>query len=256
VPYADVEGARLWYEEAGEGAAVVLVHGGLGDARLWDEQFAPFAERFRTFRYDQRFWGMSEAPGEPYSLVDDLVGLMDVLAIERAALVGLSIGGRVAIDAALLAPDRFWALVPVAAGLSGRELDPYTPEQDAEFEAASERGDLERAAEIDLEVWAPLGADERIRTLLSENMRSNTPPDGAEPRRRELDAAARLGEIRVPTLVVTGDRDIPEMDEIGDLLEQGIPGARRVRIDSDHYLPLREPAAFNAAVLEFLGSVA
>jgi pimeloyl-ACP methyl ester carboxylesterase len=255
VAHADVLGARLWYEEAGDGPAVVLVHGGLGDARLWDEQFGPFSERFRTVRYDQRFYGRSDRPGAPYSLADDLIGLLDALEIERAALVGLSIGGRVATDATLLAPERVWALVAVAAGLSGHGIDPYTPEQDAEFEAAMERGDLERAAEIDLAVWAPLGADDRMRTLLIENAAADSPPEGAEPS-PPLDTVNRLGEIRVPTLVVTGDRDVPEMDEIGDLLERGISGARRVRLDSDHYLPLREPAAFNAVVLEFLGSLA
>ena len=94
MPTAEVNGARLWYEEAGEGPAVVLVHGGLGDARLWEPEFGPLAEQFRTIRFDQRFFGRSTGPAAPFSFVDDVVGLLDVLAVTRAALVGLSFGGR------------------------------------------------------------------------------------------------------------------------------------------------------------------
>jgi pimeloyl-ACP methyl ester carboxylesterase len=112
---AAVNGATLWVEEAGDGPAVVLLHGSLGDSRLWDERFDSVAERFRTIRYDHRFFGRSEAPDAPYSLVDDARGVLDALAIDRAALVGLSLRGRIAIDATLLYPERVWALVPVRA---------------------------------------------------------------------------------------------------------------------------------------------
>src|SRR5579884_1323146 len=254
MPHVEVNGARLWFEEAGDGPPVVLVHGGLGDSRLWDRQFAPFAEEFRTIRYDHRFFGRSERPGGPYLLVDDLLGLLDALRLERTALVGLSLGGRVAIDAALAAPERVWALVPVCSGLTGMDADPYTPRQDAELEAALDAGDLDRAADIELAVWARLGATDELRALLLDNVAG--PPADATPSRRPEPAAPRLGELRVPTLVVTGEQDVPEIEVVGDTLEREIPGARRVRIDSDHYLPIRQPETFNRVVLDFLAAVA
>ncbi|HEY1367503.1 MAG TPA: alpha/beta hydrolase [Gaiellaceae bacterium] len=250
----EVAGGSLYVEEAGDGPAVVLVHGGLGDRRLWDEQMAPFAERFRVVRFDLRGFGRSSSAPGTFGVVDDVVAVLDALGIARAALVGLSFGGRIAIDAALELPDRVWALVAVAAAASGVPLTGvYTDEQDTAFEEALERGDLETAAAIDLAVWAPLGADERIRTLLLENLRT---AEGVEERWPEPPAATRLAELRVPTLVVTAARDPARMGEIGDLLEREVPGARRVELDSDHYLPLREPETFNRLVLDFLASAA
>jgi pimeloyl-ACP methyl ester carboxylesterase len=248
----EVEGGALYVEEAGAGPAVVLLHGGLGDRRLWNEQVDAFAERFRVVRFDLRGFGRSQSGPGTFGVVEDVVAVLDALDIDRAALVGLSFGGRVAVDAALERPDRVWALVAVAPGLTGYSLaGVYTDEQDAEFEEALERGDLEAAAAIDLAVWAPLGADERIRTLLLDNVR---PPEGVDVRWPEPPAATRLGELHVPTLVVTAAHDPARMGEIGDLLERDVPGAHRVELDSDHYLTLREPDAFNRLVLDFLAA--
>jgi pimeloyl-ACP methyl ester carboxylesterase len=250
----EVVGGSLYVEEAGAGPAVVLVHGGLGDRRLWDEQMGPFAERFRVVRFDVRGFGRSSSEPGTFGVVDDVVAVLDGLGIERAALVGLSFGGRIAIDAALERPDRVWALVAVAPGLSGFSLEGvYTEEQDAAFEEALERGDLEAAAAIDFAVWAPLGVDERMRTLLHDNVR---PAEGVEEGWAEPAAATRLAELRVPTLVVTAADDPARMGEIGDKLEREVPDARRVELDSDHYLPLRDPEAFNRVVLDFLAATA
>ena len=185
MPTAEVNGARLWYEEAGEGPAVVLVHGGLGDSRLWEPEFAPLAGRFRTIRFDLRFFGRSTGPAAPFSWVDDLVGLLDERAVERAALVGLSFGGRVAIDAALAAPERCWAVVGVAPALSGHDSRAMTDEQDAAYDAAIDEHDLERAMAVDFEVWAPLGADDHSASCGSRRPTpSRSRPESSRARRR------------------------------------------------------------------------
>jgi len=245
-----VNGARLYVEEAGDGEAVIFVHGGLGDGRLWDAQFSWFSERFRTIRYDQRFFGRSEEPAEPYSLVDDLVTPFELLELETAALVGLSLGGQVAIDTALERPELVHALVPVCAAVSGYD-DADADELDRRFAEAVDSGGLERGIELALEVLAPLGATPEIRRLARENLRTEPLPQGAVPKREPLNAVARLDEISAPTLIVTGDRDVAAVGAIADLLERGIPGAERLRFDSDHYLPLREGTAFNERVAEF-----
>ena len=92
----DVNGAQLWVEAEGDGPAVLFVHGGLGDSRLWEPQARALAPRFRTIRYDLRFWGRSESPGVEFSAIDDLIGVLDSLGVERAALIGLSLGGGLA----------------------------------------------------------------------------------------------------------------------------------------------------------------
>src|SRR6187397_1840207 len=106
----DVGGARIWYDEAGEGPSVLLLHGGLGDSGLW-EPLVPFdAERFRTIRTDLRFFGGSSGPAVPWSWQEDVAGILDELGIVWAALVGLSLGGRIALDVELAHHDRLWAV--------------------------------------------------------------------------------------------------------------------------------------------------
>ena len=98
---AEVNGARLYYEASGKGPAVVLVHGGLVDSRMWDAQMKPLSKRFRVVRYDIRGYGRSPAPTVEYYPHEDLRALLDYLKIERATVVGLSLGGFGYMGAAL-----------------------------------------------------------------------------------------------------------------------------------------------------------
>lgn len=143
--YAPVNNGRLWYEAAGTGHPLVLLHGGLVDSRLWDPQFPVFAQHYRTIRYDLRGHGRSSDAGpEPYSHIDDLHTLLGVLEIPRAHILGLSMSGAIVVDFALAHPEMVTALLPVAAGLSGYEprVEP-APEIEQRFadeEAALDRG--------------------------------------------------------------------------------------------------------------------
>jgi pimeloyl-ACP methyl ester carboxylesterase len=253
VPTVDVNGGRLWYDESGEGPAVLLLHGGLGDSGLWEPVVPLLAERFRTIRTDLRFYGRSTGPFVPWSWQEDAVGVLDALGVERAAVVGLSLGGKLALDIALAHPERLWAMVGVAPGLGGHGADPYTEEQDARYEVAEAAGDLEAAMEIDFEVWAPLGADERIRRLWHATPEAKSLPAGLEPVSRDGPGAKeRLGELSVPTLIVTAAHDPADFREIGPLVAREAPDARHVELDSDHYLTLREPELVARTLTAFL----
>ncbi|HET8752189.1 MAG TPA: alpha/beta hydrolase [Gaiellaceae bacterium] len=255
MPTVDVNGARLWYDEAGSGEAVLLLHGGLGDSGLWEPVVPFLAERFRTIRTDFRFFGRSAGPNAPWSWEEDVVSLLDELGIARTALVGLSMGGRIAIDLALAAPERLWALALVAPGLGGHDVDPYSEEQNARFEAAEAANDVDAMRAIDFEVWAPLGADDRMRQLWHSTPDANPLPAGVEPR-RAYDAKQRLGELAVPTLVVTAAHDPAVFQEIGPLVAREAPDARHVELDSDHYVTLREPELLSRVLLDFLAASA
>src|SRR5262245_7129201 len=119
--YADVNGAQLYYEVAGSGPAVTLLHFGLGDSRFWDDQFDVFAARYTVVRYDYRGHGRSSMPPGNYSQRADLDGLLRFLDVQRTALIGVSMGGGLAIDYTIEHPERVSAIVPVAAGLGGYE---------------------------------------------------------------------------------------------------------------------------------------
>jgi 3-oxoadipate enol-lactonase len=256
------DGARLRFDTAGEGPDVVFLHPGLWDRRTWDRQMTTFpAAGFRVTRYDARGYGESSRPsGASYSHVDDLVALLDLLGIEQAALVGCSMGGAIEIDFTVEHPDRVWAMVPVASGISG--FEPLEEEADwwaavdGPIEAAVEAGDLTLAQDLRLALWAPLGTDDeagrKIHDIAFDNIHELTMDESAE---RELDppAAHRLGEIDVPTLVIAADHDPPDMLRIADLIARGIPDARRITIEqADHVVNLRQPERFDEVVLAFL----
>jgi 3-oxoadipate enol-lactonase len=257
VPVVDVNGARLWYDEAGSGPAVLLLHGGLGDSGLWEAVAPLLAARFRTIRTDLRFFGRSTGPAAPWSWQDDAIAVLDELGIDRAAVVGLSLGGKLAFDIALAHPERLWAVAGVAPGLGGHSTAAYSDEQESRYEAADAAGDLAAAMEIDLEVWAPLGADDRIRQLWQATPEANGVPPGLEPAQPEgAPANERLAQLEVPTLVVTVTHDPPGMREIGPLVAEAAPDARHVELESDHYVTLREPELLAGVLLEFLAAAA
>src|SRR4051794_29903296 len=112
--FADVNETQLYYEVAGAGDPLVFVHGHTLDTRMWDDQFALFAERYRVLRYDLRGYGRSASPPDrPYSHSDDLMALLTRFDMAPATLVGLSLGGLVVVDFAVTYPDAIRALVPV-----------------------------------------------------------------------------------------------------------------------------------------------
>jgi pimeloyl-ACP methyl ester carboxylesterase len=255
VAVVEINGARLWYEEAGSGEAVLLLHGGLGDSGLWEPVVPFLAERFRTIRTDLRFYGRSTGPAEAWSWHEDVLGVLDVRGVERAAVVGLSLGGRIALELALDAPERLWALALVAPGLSGHDGAAYAEEQEARYEAAEQAGDFDTAMEVDFEVWAPLGPDAHMRELWRATAEEVPLPDGLGPLPPQGGPAKpRLGDLAVPTLVVTVAHDPAGFREIGPLVAREAPNARHLELDSDHYVTLREPELVARTLLDFLGS--
>ena len=243
----------LWYERSGSGDPVVLLHAGVVDGRIWAPVVPLLASRYDVVLYDQRAYGRSAGWDDPYSLADDLFGVMDEVGFEGAALVGLSRGGRIALDAVLERPERVSRLALVASALPGHEPTWNVPDDLARrWDEAEAAGDYAALAEIDLELWAPLGADAELRAMFHENAEAS---NGADPDvEPEPPAAERLAEIDLPVLVVTGDRDVPAMTEIGDVLERRIAGAGRVVIsEADHMVPWRRPQELANVLAAFLG---
>jgi 3-oxoadipate enol-lactonase len=231
---------------------------------LWDRQFGAFARRHRVIRYDARGFGRSARPDMEFAFYEDLRAVLDATGVERASLVGLSLGGRTLLDFALAYPERVASLVPVNPGISGYDfsaLEPYF----AEIEAAVGGDDLSRFVEVQLRMWVdgpfrtPHEVDPAVRREVQEILTKQAQQNRARAtsaRVRELGAVARLAEIRAPTLIVESALDVPDIHAICALLERGIVGARRVVIDgAAHLVNLEQPRALAAAILPFLASV-
>ena len=241
----------LWYDVTGSGPPGVLLHESVVDSRIWDRFLPHVQDRLQTIRYDQRGYGQSPLWDGPYSPVEDLISVLDAAGIDQAALVGTSAGGRIAIQAALERPERVSALVLAVSGLAGHPVQiEGTPEQEARWEAAEAAGDVAELAELDMEIWAPMGVDDGLRAMFVENAETSNAKDPA----LEQPSVGRLGEIAVPTLVITAGRDVPAINELGDLLAREIPGARQAVIEeADHMVQWRAPEELSHLVLDFLG---
>ena len=259
--FATVNGATLYYEAAGTGRSLVLLHGGLVDCRMWDDQFSEFAEHYRVVRYDMRGHGKSDFPDAPYSFSEDLYGLLQFLGIEKTALMGLSHGGRVAIDFTLQHPEMVDALIPVSAGLSGFQFadNPAL----AEAMAALEAGDHDKAAEAFTRTWVDgpnrqpdqvnSRVRERVKAMVLDGLAHAQPETAPQVRELTPPAIARLKEIQVPTLIIVGDQDVLDILVIVDLLQKHIPHAETLLLQRPaHMVPMEQPERVNQAVLDFL----
>lgn len=263
--FAGFNGGKLYYEVAGSGLPLVLVHGGLVNSGLWDKQFFALAQHHRVIRYDVRGYGQSDGPTAPFSHHDDLRQLLDFLNIERAAVLGLSMGGAIAIDFALAYPERTLALIPVAAAISGLRPPDSVRSQWSAIGEAYERGDKALALELSLQVWTigPQRTPDQVDAAVLDHVRAMTEHEFARPEidedlMQQLDPPAydRLGDIQMPTLVISGDADIPYINGNMTHLAATVPGAQHVVIhDAAHHLPLEKPEQFNDAVLEFLKGI-
>jgi pimeloyl-ACP methyl ester carboxylesterase len=262
--FAPVEGTALYYEIAGDGPPVVLLHPGQAGQVLWDRQFLPFARAHRVLRFDARGFGRSELPDIAFSFHEDLRGLLDYLHVDRPSLVGLSLGGRTAIDFALVHPDRVASLVLVNAGISGYtfSLDDYS----REINDAVERNDRAAYVESSLRQWfdgpgqptsrTPPALREEVKRIMREQTELAA-RRATRPRLTEVGALERLQEITAPTLIVESALDAPDIHTIAALLQRDIRGSRRVVIDNAaHLVNVERPDEFARVVLDFLGSVA
>lgn len=260
--YAPSDGAKIYFESAGAGPAVIFIHAGVSDRRMWDPQFDFFARQFRVVRYDLRGFGKSEMPDLPYANRTDLRNVLQYLGIDKAALIGCSMGGSTAIDFTLEHPQTVTALLPVGAGVSGwNEWSDEAIRYFAEFMRLAKDGEIERVREMDAVLWLdgpardPARIDPSYRARAREIHKDNFSLTRFAHPEEELKppAIGRLGEIECSTLVLVGDSDTPEILKIAARLAKEIPAAKLLTIANAAHLPnLEHPDEFNAIVNEFL----
>ncbi len=269
---AQVNGTDLYYEVAGTGHLITLIHGLLLDRRSWDDQFEVFTQQYQVLRYDLRGWGDSaqEKAEPPFSPRQDLLSLLHYLEIEKTYLLGLSGGGTFALDFTLEHPEKVDALILVSSDPSGY-LPPMTEGLQTlvnQYARALQQRDSAGAAEATTRFWTdgprrtPEQVNARARARIAEMTTQQLQRHGDFMAHEEhmipLEPPAinRLTEVRVPTLIVLGDEDVPAVIEAADILEQGIPGAKKVVIPGTaHHPHMEKPEEFNRVVLDFLNGL-
>lgn len=261
--FLPVEGGRLYYETAGQGQPLVMIHAGIADSRMWTPQWDAFAQRCRVIRYDTRGYGKTTTDSVEFSNRADLRALLDHLEVDRAVVIGCSRGGQIAVDFTLEFPERVRALIPVAAGLGGFQFEEPKHEREKfiEMDQLYDKGDFARLTDLEVEVWVdgfqrtPDQVDPQVRRTVRQMIAANYARKDGEPKPIVLapPAAGRLGEITAPTLVIVGDLDTSDTRAAAEALARGIPGAKYYVIKGTAHLPnMERPAEFNHVVLEFL----
>lgn len=270
MPIARINGIKIYYEDAGSGRPLVLVHGFSCGIRSWDPQVRSLSRSSRVITYDVRGFGISEAPesAQAYSQslsVADLAALLEHLGIQRAAVGGLSMGGNIALNFALTYPDRVSALIIADTGAGSDDTAEWIAGAHRYADAA-ERGGVEAFA--DLACANPLFAryieqgpdcERFIRAcLMTHRARgiAHTAREVLSKRPTIYSLERKLGELRVPTLLIVGEHDAPCV-KVHAFMARTISGARSIVLPGvGHLSNLEAPETFNTAVSTFLGSVA
>lgn len=257
-----IAGTPIWYQAEGTGPAVVFLHAGIADSRMWDAEFASLRASRCVVRVDLRGFGRSRhAPGT-FSYHEDVVRLLDSLKIGRATVVGCSFGSNVALDLALAHPERVERLVLVSPSVGDGDSSEVIRAFGEREEAALERGDLDAAVEENLRMWvdgphrSPGEVDPALRRFVGAMQRAALEiptPDGVVLARLVPPARDRLPEVGARTLVVAGSLDVEHVLSVARRLAAEVPGARLEIIEGAAHLPtLEKPREWGRLLEGFL----
>ncbi|HKV63579.1 MAG TPA: alpha/beta hydrolase [Candidatus Acidoferrum sp.] len=254
--FVDVEAGKIYYEECGTGPdAVILIHDGIAHSAVWDDVWPTFCKKFHTIRYDRRGYGRSPASTTWYTEAEDLAALLGNRKVNHAVLVGSSHGGELSIDFTLQYSALVRQLILVGAVVSGLPYSDHFLNRGMSNSRPFEKNDVPGG----LANWAKDkyllaaghdAAKKRLLDLLTANPQDMTHSDYARPTQAALH---RLKEIRVPTLILVGDADIPDVHAHAGAIEAGIPDSKRVVIsDAGHLMYLEKPEEFSRIVVSFI----
>jgi 3-oxoadipate enol-lactonase len=256
--YVTVENGKLYYQSAGQGLNIVLIHDGMVHHRIWDEQFQLLAKNYRVIRYDRRAYGKSSDPQAPWSDPGDLKQVFDQLKIDQAVVFGMSSGGGLSIDFALKYPERVSGLVLVGAVVGGLGYTSHMGTRGGHMIPAADRSDsrkLIRYMVMDdpYEIYREnTRAKEKVMELLKDYPAADR-GGGIQPKPADRMALGFLGEINVPTLILVGEFDIPDVHAHAGAINAGIRNStRKIIAKSGHLIPIEQPELFNAEILIFL----
>jgi pimeloyl-ACP methyl ester carboxylesterase len=269
MPVKRIMGIDINYEDEGEGHPLVLIHGLTSTLRMWDEQMPALLSKYRVVRYDCRGHGGTESPADPsaYSqeiFIDDALGLLDALGLEKVHLCGLSMGGNIALNLALRHPDRVGAMIVASTGAGSRK-DDGTIEG---FKIAADilrKGDLKRFTDAMMTspLFEPfLKKRPDLVEVTKENLLScnamglaNTIRGVQLKRSSIMDLEEKLRDLSVPTLILAGDKDIACL-EPAEFMNQHIPRSKLVVFSKTGHIVNRErPEDFNREVMDFLNAM-
>ena len=265
MPMVKVNDINMYYETHGEGEALILISGNGAESSQWKDMIPMFSKNYKVIPFDNRGAGRTDKPDMEYSMdmmTNDVIGLMDVLGIEKAHILGASMGGMIAQNIAYLYPDRVKSLILVVTSMKNSHRANYACKQ--AIKRVMDGSDPSALAEYSAvwsfpeEVLANPGAVDRIKSAMVHVLN----PQTVNAFKRQNDALATfdssgwISEITTPTLVMDGDGDIIwPLKYSGQELAKAIHGSKFISLPGAHMAYILSAEAFQEQIIEFLSSL-
>lgn len=264
--YVDVTGGKLHFKASGQGDSLVLIHAGYMDSRMWEAEVKYLSPKYTVLTYDVRGFGKSSTPEGEYSDFKDLKSLLAFEGVGKAIIIGMSNGGRIALDFAVEFPDMLRALVLVNSGVRGVSLEGSDEDLWGDMEGIEKRYNelasqkkYREAAAVDVDYWSHrLSAQDREKVLDIAQDNTSGPDSPIEKYQKspEPPAFARLDKINVPVLIMKSGDDKKGMQQVGEKLHQAMKSSRLEIIEEADHLPnISQPKRFREALEDFLKSL-
>ncbi len=258
--FLQLDNAKIYYESFGKGEAVVLIHAGVTDSRMWNFQIEDLSKQFQVIRYDMRGYGKSSVPESAFNPNLDLLALLDSFNIDKANLVGISLGAFQAVDFLTNYPDRVKSLIISGPGFPDWPMSKVILDKHIEFS----------------KYVAEKGADSAINKMLTDPFWSKSIPAKNYPKGRELfikvlnenknsftvnwqfrkftfNLKDKLSEIKCPTLMFRPENEMPSVIPICDTIKDKIENLKILEVkDASHLLNMEKPEEFNKGIIDFL----
>jgi 3-oxoadipate enol-lactonase len=250
---------QLYYEKLGFGDPIIFIHADSLDCRMWNEQFKYFSKKYTVIRFDLRGFGKSSLPNiQKYSLQDDLHTLIQKLNIQKPHLVGLSLGGNVAINYYLEHPEKVRSLVLADSGLSGLKYSNRFYQDINSVAKLAKHKKLDEAKKMWLTL--PFFKYSMNNPKISEFIKQMVADSSGyrwygktQPLQKYPNSAKMLDKIKVPALILYGEYDIPDFISVSKYLHENIPNNKLVEIPlAGHLSNLDNPVEFNKEMERFL----
>ncbi|MFC2165255.1 alpha/beta fold hydrolase [Acidobacteriota bacterium] len=256
--FIEVVGGKLFYEIAGKGETIVMIHDGILHRVTWDAQFEVLAKEYKVVRYDRRGYGDSNKAEVKYSDIEDLEKVFKQLNIHKAIVIGMSYGGSLAIDFALANPDKVTKIVLVGSIVSGYGYSEHMSNRGGHLtEAIWASPEALRRYFFEKDPYTVWEGNKKVREKglrMIEKYPHNLDMEKYKLLQRpERPALGRLDEIKVPALIVVGEYDIPDVHAHAGVIEAGISDAKRVIVNNaGHHVPTEQPEILNELILKFI----
>ena len=254
------EGADIYFEAEGEGANLLFIHAGIADCRMWDREFITMSKYFRTIRIDLPGYGLSNFTGGEYSYNNILNGILKYLKAKKTYIIAASFGGKIALNFVLANQDKCQGMILMAPAVSGWEDSKYLLDYYEEEEKLTQAGEFEKIAILNYNTWIlrnrnedvikqesrDLVMDMQVKSLMKKEL------DIESIEIEEEDIILKLKNIKIPVLVVIGDKDVEDFQKIANLVHMEIDSSNKVIIkNAAHLVNLEYPEIFEKILLDF-----